>query len=258
MSATKSSEYHRLAATTYDLFHPTLSERELAFWRGFIERGAGPALDIGVGTGRTLLPLLRAGFDVDGVDLSPDMLAVCRVKAEHEGFAPRLYEQPMQKLEVERRYATMFIPYASFQLLPTREDAEEALRRFHAHLRPGGQLLIETYLPTDYDSAVDAGQWILARVGTRPDDGARVYVSRAAWTDHVEQVENVFWRYEIFKDNVLVECRNQEIALRMYNRDELAAMMRRADFEIVEVYGDHLMEPVRDGHRLMIVHATRP
>ena len=46
---------------------------ELAFYRGVIERDGQPALDLGCGAGRLLLPLLSAGLDVDGCDISPDM-----------------------------------------------------------------------------------------------------------------------------------------------------------------------------------------
>ena len=54
---------------------------ELAFYRSIIEHHGQPALDLACGTGRLLLPLLRAGLDVDGCDLSPDMLALCREQA---------------------------------------------------------------------------------------------------------------------------------------------------------------------------------
>ena len=41
----------------------------------FVEAGQ-PALDVACGTGRLLLPYLRAGLDVDGCDVSEDMLAL--------------------------------------------------------------------------------------------------------------------------------------------------------------------------------------
>jgi SAM-dependent methyltransferase len=50
-------------------------EDELAFYRGVIERSGQPVLDAGCGTGRLLIPLLQAGFDIDGSDVSPDLLA---------------------------------------------------------------------------------------------------------------------------------------------------------------------------------------
>ena len=60
---------------------------ELAFYQGFVERDGQPALDLGCGTGRLLLPLLQAGLDVDGCDLSADMLAQCSELAARAGLA---------------------------------------------------------------------------------------------------------------------------------------------------------------------------
>src|SRR5579871_1339275 len=71
---------------------------ELAYYQAIVERNGPPALDLCCGTGRLLLPLLRAGLDVDGCDLSADMLNQCRHLAAREGLAPRLYEQAMHAL----------------------------------------------------------------------------------------------------------------------------------------------------------------
>src|SRR5437762_13718594 len=49
---------------------------EIDYFGHFVRQGQ-PALDAGCGTGRLLLPWLRAGYDVDGCDVSPDMVAQC-------------------------------------------------------------------------------------------------------------------------------------------------------------------------------------
>jgi 2-polyprenyl-3-methyl-5-hydroxy-6-metoxy-1,4-benzoquinol methylase len=57
-----------------------------------------PVLDAGCGTGRLLVPLREAGFDIDGCDASADMIERCRrrapdaslwVSAVHELNPPR-------------------------------------------------------------------------------------------------------------------------------------------------------------------------
>ena len=48
---------------------------EIAYFQRLIEQYGQPALDAGCGTGRLLIPFLRAGLDVDGYDVSDDMLA---------------------------------------------------------------------------------------------------------------------------------------------------------------------------------------
>lgn len=56
--------YTNLASTYYDAFFPHVDEQELAFWREVIQSSpAGvPALELGVGTGRIFLPLLKEGL----------------------------------------------------------------------------------------------------------------------------------------------------------------------------------------------------
>src|SRR5207249_1096106 len=106
-----------------------------------------PALDVACGTGRLLVPYLRAGLDVDGCDISPDMLALCRERAEREGLPPpNLYAQAMHELDLPRRYRTIVV-CGGFGLGGHREHDVEALRRIHGHLEPGGLLLLDNEVP---------------------------------------------------------------------------------------------------------------
>jgi SAM-dependent methyltransferase len=68
---------------------------EVAYLRPLIEDDGQPALDLACGTGRVLLPLLEAGLDVDGCDMSADMLAGCRRRGAQKGLTPNLYAQAM-------------------------------------------------------------------------------------------------------------------------------------------------------------------
>ncbi|MDA2914649.1 class I SAM-dependent methyltransferase [Acidobacteriia bacterium AH_259_A11_L15] len=131
-------EYRGLVASAYDLFtsEDKLGDRE--FFRQAIERYGQPALEIGCGTGRLLIPFRAADLEVEGVDSSPEMLALCRRKAEVGGFTVALYPQRMQELDFPRRYRTLYIPAATFMLLRRADEIEQALRGFHHHLEPGG------------------------------------------------------------------------------------------------------------------------
>src|SRR5206468_5467117 len=81
---------------------------EIDYFKEYVERGQ-PALDVACGTGRLLIPYLRAGLDVDGCDVSADMLALCRDKAVREGLVPRLYQQAMHELDLPRVYKTILV-----------------------------------------------------------------------------------------------------------------------------------------------------
>ena len=104
-------EYRWMLASAWDLLRGDTSQwPDRAFYREVISRYGEPALDVGCGTGRLLLDYLAAGLDVEGVDNSPEMLALCLEKAEALGLKPVVYEQTMETLHLPRHYRTIFVP----------------------------------------------------------------------------------------------------------------------------------------------------
>ena len=119
---------------------------EIEYFRPFVEAGQ-PALEVACGTGRLLVPYLRAGLDVDGSDISPDMLARCRERAEQEGLpTPSLYAQAVHELNLPRRYRTIIV-CGGFGLGGRREHDIEGLRRIYEHLEPGGVFVLDNEVP---------------------------------------------------------------------------------------------------------------
>ncbi len=50
---------------------------DIAFYTQLARAAAGPVLELGSGTGRTLIPSARAGAVITGLDISKDMLDHC-------------------------------------------------------------------------------------------------------------------------------------------------------------------------------------
>src|SRR5579871_1415724 len=123
---------------------------QLAYLEAAVARFGQPVLDLACGVGRLLLPLARAGVDIDGCDLSGDMLDHCRRKADAEGLRPGLYEQPMNSFQLSRRYRTIYL-CDSFGLAGSRANDLATLRRCREHLEPGGALVVN--IGADYNDA---------------------------------------------------------------------------------------------------------
>lgn len=71
--------YSKLSTEVYDLDKPIgRSFGNVEYYRERLKNVRGKILEPAVGTGRILIPLLEEGFDVDGIDYSPDMLELCR------------------------------------------------------------------------------------------------------------------------------------------------------------------------------------
>ena len=90
---TAGPDFHRgLAALLFQVVNRD-DAPDVAYYREIIERSGQPALDAGCGPGRLLCQYLRAGLDVDGCDISPDMLDLCRARAQADGVTPSLHSR---------------------------------------------------------------------------------------------------------------------------------------------------------------------
>jgi SAM-dependent methyltransferase len=203
-----------------------------------------PALDVACGTGRLLIPYLRAGLDVDGCDVSPDMLALCRERAEREGLSPNLYPQAMHELDLSRRYRTIVV-CGGFGIGGSREDDVEALRRLYEHLEPDGVLALDKEVP--YANRRHWRHWTAKERELPepwPDEGERRTGSdgaeyelrvRLADVDPLAQCVTFELRARMWRDDELVAEEEHALKETMYFPHELRLMLERAGFADVEL-----------------------
>ena len=108
MSGEFGTWHHGLIARWWSEFNVATPE-ELAYFGAAIRKFGEPALDLGCGTGRIMFPLIAEGFDVDGADISADMIALAGAEARKSGVSPNLTVQPMHELDLGRKYRTIYI-----------------------------------------------------------------------------------------------------------------------------------------------------
>jgi SAM-dependent methyltransferase len=257
--------HYGLIAHYWAEFNDDFRPHEIPYFQRYLERDGEPALDVACGTGRLLLPYLRAGLDVDGCDVSADMVALCREKAEREGFSPTLFVQPMHGLDAPRRYRTIYV-CGAFGLGATRAHDLEALRRFHAHLEPGGTLLLDAEVPY-----ADTRLWKFwpvegraalpeaaqpPRERRRASDGSEYGLrSRVVELDPLEQRVTLEMRAELWRDGRLEAEEEHALTIGMYFRNELLLMLEQAGFADVEVQGDHNDEPATGDDEFIVLVA---
>jgi SAM-dependent methyltransferase len=213
---------------------------EVEYFRPLVAAGQ-PALDAGCGAGRLLLPYLRDGLDVDGCDISPDMLAECRRLAAAEGLEPTLHAQALHELDLLRRYGTV-VACGVFGLGSTREQDAEALRRLHDHLEPGGLLALDAEPRWRFDG-VEAGADEPPEPPAerrRGADGAEYALrSRFVDVDQARRRTELALHAWMWRDGELVAEDEYRLTESFYERDELVAMLELAGFVDVELQGGY-------------------
>ena len=104
---------------------------------------SGTVLDLACGTG-TLTSLISArGYDMIGVDSSPDMLSQAQNRAFEEGQNILFLCQQMQTLDLFGKIDAALCTLDSINHLTEPEDVRETFRRLGTFIRPGGMFIFD-------------------------------------------------------------------------------------------------------------------
>ena len=241
-------EYRNLLAETWDLFRGDTSNwPDRLFYREFIAEIGEPALDVGCGTGRLLLDYMQDGVDIDGVDNSPEMLAICKEKASELGLNPALYQQSMEDLDLPRRYKVILVPSSSFQLLTEKKLARRAMRHFYEHLESEG-VLIMPFMLIWQEGTPQQTEWVPDGEVERPEDGALIRRWSRATYDISKQLEHTETRYEVSLDGEVIgsEYHSRSPATCWYTQSQARELYRLAGFTEPVAYSEFSREPAAE------------
>jgi SAM-dependent methyltransferase len=230
--------YNELVAQAYDTWLPPDGNyTDVKIWRRFIRDGGGPALELGCGTGRLLLGYVEDGLDVEGLDASADMLAICRAHADERGLAVTLHHGDWLDLDLPQRFATIYNPSGSFSLVADDDDARTALSVWLRHLAPGGRLVVSMGVPSE---DLDANyQWRVRRSATRPTDGVTFMVHEAFRFDLERQTQHILNKHEVWDvEGKLIATVMRRHRLRWWRPQQLSSLLREAGGVDVETMGD--------------------
>ena len=230
---------------------------ELAYYRTAIRKFGAPVLDLGCGTGRFLIPLRAEGFDVDGADVSEDMLAQARLQAGRAGVSPALYAQALHELDVPRRYRLIYM-CGVFGIGGRRDRDREALRRARAHLEPGGALLIVHTWPAgepEYPPELPEPWPESGKRRTCADGDELELISRQAALDPVDVVETLEIRARLWHRGAVVQEEQYRLLEIVYTPAEIVSMLRDAGFGDVVIEGNYTSVPALPDETTVILVA---
>ena len=247
---TESRPFYDEYAWAYDFLIPPPTRAACDFIAETLaRRGAGPGarlLDAGCGTGRYAFELASRGYAVEGLDLSPQLIAEARRRAEDLRRAETAGAQgelspnvsfnvgDMLDLQARAGYDAVLCRGVLNDLLDGR-SRETAFRSFARALRHGGSVLLdvrdweasarrkirEPVFERTFETARGA---LTFRSVTRVDPGTRLLLVEERHTLRLGGVERVS---------------SYDFRMRCWMREELEARMARAGFGGFEFFGDY-------------------
>ena len=238
--------YDRL---TYDV--------DYAAWADYIEgrfRKKGlpgkTVLDLACGTGSLTYELARRGYEMIGVDLSPEMLTEADHKAMEEGVSIRFACQDMTELELGEEADCILSLCDSMNYLTEDGQLEDAFRSIAQHMKKESFFLFD--MNTEYKFKEVLGQNVF---GSAEEHEAYIWENDY---DEEEKINEYYVSFFIENEEGLYERMEEFHYERAYSVKEIEEGLQAAGMELVEIMDGYSFDaPHEESERLLFAARLR-
>ncbi|MCA9025062.1 MAG: class I SAM-dependent methyltransferase [Planctomycetaceae bacterium] len=219
----------------YDLLFGSDWKAEFDFMRlcfeKHTERKVKRVFEPACGTGRLLIKLAQAGYDVAGNDLNPKAVDYCNTRLARHGFARSVTVGDMSDFKVRRKYDAGFNMINSFRHLPTEQQAESHLRCMADAINKGGLYLLGLHLiPTNGDRSEEES-WSARR--------GNLVINSHMWSKAIDlrrRMESLGMRLDVYTPTSHIRI-DDEMFYRTYNKRQMNDLISRVpEWEVAETY----------------------
>ncbi len=248
-------EFQGAGAQFYDLYDNGLLG-DIDFYVEEAKKYGSPILEIGCGTGRTMIPVAKAGLDIVGMDLEPQMLTLFRDKLKDlpETLQQRMtvVEGDMKDFSLSQKFSMVMIPHRAFMHMLSPLEQQKALLCIRKHLVDGGYLVFNTVVPHIDEIASHAGPQAgamqLDMSFTDPETGHEVISWSARRYDTTRQRIEQYYIFETIDGSGQVTKRSYTpLYARYTNRYEMEHLLSLCGFYVEHLYGDFWKGPYQEG-----------
>ena len=207
-------------------------------------------LDLGCGTGKMTLELARRGYDMTGIDYSPEMLDIARSLADEEGHDILWLCQDMREFELYGTVDAAVCCLDCINHLEEEDDLDKCFKLVHNYLIPDGIFIFDINAKYKFENIYADNTFSMEE-----DGGVCI------WENYYDPETKLCDFYiTLFKEctDGRYERYDEEQSERMYTLEDIKASLERCNLEFISAYGDlDFSEGNDDCERIYIVAKCR-
>ncbi|MGD9679469.1 MAG: class I SAM-dependent methyltransferase, partial [Vulcanibacillus sp.] len=195
-------------------------------------------IDIGCGTGNISIPLSKLGYEMIGVDISTDMLAIAKEKMIANNVSFLLIEQDMLELDLGITVDLVISYCDSFNYLTDTDKIKKTFASIDKHLDLGGYFIFDLHSPYKITDIYNGQTY-----AWNDEDVSLVWLTDVNVDElTVEHDLTFFIKKEDGRYDRLQEIHQQKT----YPVDVIKELLEETGFEVLDVFSDFALQPLTD------------
>jgi SAM-dependent methyltransferase len=235
-------QYEALASF-YDGLNPDVDYKE---WADFVEdifKEYGKietkiVLDLACGTGSMSVELAKKGYEVIGVDLSPEMLMISQQKAYDEGQSILFLNQDMCEIDLYGTVDACVCCLDSVNYVTEKERLKKCFSLVNNFMNDGGLFIFDVNTPHKFKNTYGNNAYILENENVL-----------CAWQNSFDENTGICefdLSFFVEGEDGLYERFDEEQVEKMYTDQELRTLLNECSFEVLGVFSDYKYKEQRE------------
>jgi len=260
-----------MTATTYqpDLYNivHSLRTKDVEWYKDLAKKANKPILELGAGTGRTILPIARAGIQIHAIEYAIEMrnYLLKHISDEEPTLSDYviLIEDDMASFNLDTKFNLIQIPFRGFLHNINRETQLACLTCCYKHLTPGGVLAFDVFMPSDSYMNQFKGKFS----GIPRIDDPYPLASNGSWLvltewndyDNGAKIVKSMHRYDMVENNgIITKSSLQILELAILYPDDIISLLKEIGFSNIKIYGGFAEEKIESNSQDLVILASKP
>lgn len=220
--------YGNLCTEMYEILHDKAPQDELDFYLSYAEKNK-KILEIMCGSGRFLVPFLKYGYNIRGVDFSVEMLEKLKLKAPEADVE----YADIAEYTTNEQFDYIFISSGSVSLFTDMNLCQKILKKIKGLLAPAGKFVFA--VDTIAAKCLDNDDYEMS-VSVKMKNGFDLVLKTKNYFDVQQQIQFSPGIYELYDKDKLLKSEHMDFQTHLYKFGEMENYLREAGFTEIKTY----------------------
>ena len=220
--------YGNLCTEMYEILHDKAPQDELDFYLSYAEKNK-KILEIMCGSGRFLVPFLKYGYNIRGVDFSVEMLEKLKLKAPEADVE----YADIAEYTTNEQFDYIFISSGSVSLFTDMNLCQKILKKIKGLLSPAGKFVFA--VDTIAAKCLDNDDYEMS-VSVKMKNGFDLVLKTKNYFDVQQQIQFSPGIYELYDRDKLLKSEHMDFQTHLYKFGEMENYLKEAGFTEIKTY----------------------